>query len=190
MELFDHRRGVKFSTYAVWWIRRSMRDAIAGSKVIRIPPKANRQLAAVRRAGGRSYGPRRASDAGIAELTELSEQTVRSLRSAAQVAASLDEPVGEDTDSARGPDRRPRGVDPSESAIAHEQRDDVSAMLQLLPERHREVLVRRYGLTAAASRATRRSVARWGSARNAVARSSASRSTACARSQRRSLRAA
>jgi DNA-directed RNA polymerase sigma subunit (sigma70/sigma32) len=38
-----------------------------------------------------------------------------------------------------------RAVDPSESAIAHEQRDDVSAMLLFLPKRHREVLVRRYG---------------------------------------------
>src|SRR6516164_3266033 len=28
VERFDHRREVKFSTYAVWWIRRSMRDAI------------------------------------------------------------------------------------------------------------------------------------------------------------------
>src|SRR6185436_9403075 len=50
VELFDHRRGLKFSTYAVWWIRRAMSDATAASKVIRIPPKANQQLAAVRRA--------------------------------------------------------------------------------------------------------------------------------------------
>src|SRR5919198_1192331 len=70
VEHFDHRRGVKFSTYAGWWIRRSMRDAIAAS----------------------------------------------------------------------------RAVDPSQTAIEHEQHDDVSAMLRLLPKRHREVLVRRYGL--------------------------------------------
>jgi RNA polymerase primary sigma factor len=148
VELFDHRRGLRFSTYAIWWIRRSMRDAIAGSNVIRIPPKANRQLAAVRRAEAQleRLGARRASDAGIAALTELSEQTVRSLRTAAQVVDSLDEPVGETTTPLGDLLADPRAVDPSESAIAHEQRDDVAAMLRLLPERHREVLVRRYGL--------------------------------------------
>src|SRR5690242_16844282 len=50
VDRFDHRREVKFSTYAVWWIRRSMLDAIASSNVIRMPPKASQQLAAVRRA--------------------------------------------------------------------------------------------------------------------------------------------
>jgi RNA polymerase primary sigma factor len=62
-ELFDHRRGVKFSTYAVWWIQRSIYDALADSKVIRIPSPANRQLAAVRRAEAQversSRGPTR-----------------------------------------------------------------------------------------------------------------------------------
>jgi RNA polymerase primary sigma factor len=99
VELFDHRRGTKFSTYAVWWIRRSMGDAIAGSNVIRVPSKANQQLAAVRRAEAQleRLGRRRASDAGIAEVTHLTATTVRSLRTAPQVVASLDEPVGEGT---------------------------------------------------------------------------------------------
>jgi RNA polymerase primary sigma factor len=148
VERFDHRREVKFSTYAVWWIRRSIRDALAGSKVIRVPSKANRQLAAVRRAEAEleRSGPRPASDAEIAERAELNETTVRSLRAAARVTASLDEPVGED--------RTPLGdrvvddgaVDPSAAAIELEDRDEVSAMLRLLPDRHREVLIRRYGL--------------------------------------------
>ena len=147
VELFDHRRGLKFSTYAVWWIRRSMRDAIAGSNGIRIPAKANQQLAAVRRAEAQleQLSPRRASEAEIAELTQLSVETVRSLRTAAHVIASLDEPVGEDTTSLGDLIADTRALDPSDVAIAHEQRDDISAMLQFLPKRHREVLFRRYG---------------------------------------------
>jgi DNA-directed RNA polymerase sigma subunit (sigma70/sigma32) len=37
-------------------------------------------------------------------------------------------------------------VDPAETAIAHEERAYVWSMLRLLPKRHRDVLVRRYGL--------------------------------------------
>jgi RNA polymerase primary sigma factor len=148
VEGFDHRREVKFSTYAVWWIRRLMLDALVGSNVIRIPSKANRQLAAVRRAEAEleRIGPRRASDAAIAERAELNETTVRSLRAAARVTASLDEPVGEDATPLGDLVADDRAVDPSAAAIELEDRDELAAMLRLLPERHREVLIRRYGL--------------------------------------------
>ncbi len=72
--------------------------------------------------------------------------TVRSLRAAARVTASLDEPLGEDTTPLGDLLADERAVDPSASAIAHEDRDEISAMLHLLPERHRDVLIRRYGL--------------------------------------------
>lgn len=148
VERFDYRRQAKLSTYAVWWIRRSMLDALAGSNVIRIPSKANRHLAAVRRAEAEleRIRPRRASDAEIAERADLDETTVRFLRAAARVTASLDQPVGEDTTRLGDLVADDQAVDPSVAAIELEDRDEVSAMLRLLPERHREVLIRRYGL--------------------------------------------
>jgi RNA polymerase primary sigma factor len=150
VERFDHRRGVKFSTYAAWWIRRSMLEAIASSNVIRMPAKANQQLAAVRRAEAEleRIGRRSASDAMIAERTDLSVTTVRSLRGAARVIVSLDETVGEDPSPIGERIADERAVDPSESAIARESHHEVSSMLRLLPERHREVLIRRYGLNS------------------------------------------
>jgi RNA polymerase primary sigma factor len=152
VERFDYRREIKFSTYAVWWIRRSILDAIADAGVIRIPAKANQQLAAIHRAEAeltRSRA-RRPTETEIAEHAQLNLVTVRSLRATARVTGSLDEAVGERMTPLGDLVADERAVDPSESAIARESRREISVMLRLLPERHREVIIRRYGLMGTA----------------------------------------
>jgi RNA polymerase primary sigma factor len=151
VERFDHRCGVRLSTYAEWWIRRAILDAIDNSQVIRTPAKARRQLTAVRRAEdelARTHaGP--ASDADISAETGLSTSTVRSLRTAAHVTASLDGAIGEDATPLLESVADQSAVDPSQNVIEHENRDEVNGMLRLLPPRHREVVVRRFGLHGA-----------------------------------------
>src|SRR5262249_49590742 len=82
----------------------------------------------------------------IARRTGLSERTVRALETTARVSASLDAPVGEDAtplaDLIAGSD----GSEVWRPGEAAERRRCVWAMLRLLPARHREVRVRRYGL--------------------------------------------
>jgi RNA polymerase primary sigma factor len=151
VERFDHRRRLRFSTYAMWWIRRSILDALADSQVIRLPPKAAQQLAAVRRAEAEMerLGPRAASAETIAQRTGIAPRTLSALRDTARVTASLDQAVGDDATSLGDLLADEHAVDPSEHAIAREGRHEIAAMLRLLPPRHRDVLVRRYGLGGA-----------------------------------------
>jgi RNA polymerase primary sigma factor len=148
VEKFDPRRGLKLSTYAVCWIRRSVAEAIAAGRIIRIPADAAAGLAAIRRAEqdlARTV-PGPVSAEAVAERTGLSNRRVRALREAARVTASLDQQVGEDG-SPLGeliPDRGQ--VDPWWQTDAHETQRQLWSMLGTLPARHRDVLLRRYGL--------------------------------------------
>src|SRR4029079_14186544 len=98
VDRFDHRRGAKFSTFAVWWIRRAVKDAVEAGRTIRIPAHAARGLAAVERAETelRRQGPEPPSAEAVAARTGLSVDGVRTLRDAARVTASLDARVGSD----------------------------------------------------------------------------------------------
>jgi RNA polymerase primary sigma factor len=148
VQRFDHRRGLKFSTYAVWWIRRSLMDAVSAGRVIRIPPSARQQMAAVHRAEEelRRIGATPATNAAIAKRAGLSVRTVRALRVVPQVSVSLDQPAGDD--------RTPLGEliadgdapDLAECAEQGETSRRLWSLVGVLPARHREVLLRHYGL--------------------------------------------
>lgn len=161
VERFDHRRALKFSTYAVWWIRRSILDALGGERTIRIPAQARRQIAAVRHAESEL---RRAgtppSEEAISERTGLTMTSVRALRDAARVTASLDQTVGDEDQTLGELIADPSYIDLSECAGAAEELADVRSMLRLLPERHRQVLVRRYGLGRSRTQ-THQEIGRW-----------------------------
>jgi RNA polymerase primary sigma factor len=148
IEGFDYRHGVKFSTYAAWWIRRSLLDAIGAAQPVRIPAHAAQQLYAVRRAEQElePAGVGRASTAAVAEQTGLSASNVRALRAAPRVTASLDQSVGEQARPLSEVIGDPQGAEHDVRIARDETRQEVWQLLRLLPERHREVLIRRYGI--------------------------------------------
>src|SRR3954453_20884681 len=148
VERFDHRRHLKFSTYAVWWIRRSLADAVGDARTIRIPSNASDRLAAIHRAEHEldRRAPGSPSTEAIAERTGFSIRRVQALREAASVTTSLDEAVGESGSPLGHLIADPQAADPWQHTEVRETHRQAWSMLGTLPARYREVLLRRYGL--------------------------------------------
>jgi RNA polymerase primary sigma factor len=147
VERFDHRRGVKFSTFAVWWIRRSLSDAVGDARPIRIPAASQRQLAAIQRAEAelRQAGGDTTTEA-IARRAGLDTRTVKRLQAVPHVSASLDAPVGEDLAPLGGLIADAAAPNVGQQVEDRESRRQLWSRVRLLPERQRQVVVHRYGL--------------------------------------------
>jgi RNA polymerase primary sigma factor len=150
---FDHRRGFKFISYAVWWVRQAMLQALAEqSRIVRLP--LNRagtlyRLGKVQRALCQELGRQPTVDE-IAKRVGLPREEVRETLSIASSYLSLDDPFEDDDDnSLMDCIADESSARPDEVTFGHTLEQDLRAALRKLDAREEKILRLYFGIDGA-----------------------------------------
>lgn len=152
VEHFRHDKGAKFSTYAAWWIKQSVRRALSNqSRTVRLPihiadrvSKLNRASFALTEELGRDP-----TDEELAEKLGVERDRVNQLRSVSTAPLSLDASLNEgDGDSAAFGDiiSDDNAATPAEILAGKSLITEMQSLMVELDDREAEIITKRFGL--------------------------------------------